>query len=609
MKFRELAEIFQTIEQESSRTKITVLLADALKQATSQEASVIAYFSLGELQPVYRGTQFNFAEKSMLKVLSHLTGQSQQDLKTQAHNLSDLGAAVVQHDWRNAPARADETAPQFRQSGIESICSASHDNNSVTVHYVDTQLKKFLSMTGTGSQEIKEKFLEEFLRQLDPVSAKYIVRIILGKLRLGFSDMTLLDAFSWMEVGDKSIRSYLEDAYNISADIGLIIKTLKEDGLDGIKKMNIITGIPIRPAAAERLASPDAIIKKLGDCVAQPKLDGFRLQVHIDKTTAHPKIHFFSRNLQEMSEMFPELRQAVLDLDVQELVAEGEAIAFDAQTGGFLPFQETVKRKRKHQVELFSQDYPLKLYLFDILYLNGKSLLNKTHEERRAALTHLLDTEKVKTHEVVYPIEEVQIKDADKLEHYFEENISLGLEGLVVKRTDAIYQPGKRNFNWIKLKRTEQSGGIQDTLDCVILGYYFGRGKRASFGIGAFLVGIYNEETDTFQTVAKIGTGLTDQEWRDQKKQCDELSVEKQPANVECAKELYPDVWVSPEIVCLVRADEITRSPLHKAGAHDKESGLALRFPRIMGYRPDKSAMQATTVKELEHLYKLQYKK
>lgn len=609
MKFSELAEIFQTIEQESSRTKITVLLADALRQATSQEASAIAYFSLGELQPVYLGTQFNFAEKSMLKVLAHLTGQSQQDLKAQAHSLSDLGAAVAQHNWRNDPTRADDAEPLFRQRGIESIGTASQNDNALTVHQVDMQLKKFLSITGTGSQDIKEKFLEEFLRELDPISAKYIVRIILGKLRLGFSDMTLLDSFSWMQVGDKSIRSCLEDAYNISADIGLIIKTLKEDGLEGIKKMNITTGIPIRPAAAERLASPDAIVKKLGDCVAQPKLDGFRLQVHINKTAAHPKIHFFSRNLQEMSEMFPELRHAVLDLDVQELVAEGEAIAFDAQTGGFLPFQETVKRKRKHQVELFAQDYPLKLYLFDILYLNGKSLLDKGHEERRAALIHVLDTEEIKKHEVIYPIQEVKIKDADTLEHYFEENISLGLEGLVVKRTDAVYQPGKRNFNWIKLKRTEQSGGIQDTLDCVILGYYLGRGKRASFGIGAFLVGIYNEATDTFQTVAKIGTGLTDQEWRDQKKQCDQIKIEKRPANVECAQELYPDIWVSPEIVCLVRADEITRSPLHKAGALDKESGFALRFPRIMGYRPDKSALQATTVKELEHLYKLQFKK
>lgn len=582
MKFCELAQVFQAIEQESSRTKITELLANVLHHAHATEAALIAYFSLGELNPVYVGTQFNFAEKGMLKVLSCVTHHSQADLKSEAHKVGDLGAVLEKHSW---------------EKPFEDL----------TIHDVHNALKKFLSITGTGSQEIKEKFLQELLYQLDPVSAKYVVRIIVGKLRLGFSDMTLLDAFSWMAEGNKSIKQNLEEAYNICADIGLIIKTLKEEGLDGIKKMSITTGIPIRPSAAERLASPEAIIKKLGHCVAQPKLDGFRLQVHVDKTTLHPKIHFFSRNLQEMSHMFPDLRQAVLDLNIHELVAEGEAIAFDTQTGGFLPFQETVKRKRKHQVELFSQDYPLKLYLFDILYLNGQSLLDKGHEERRAQLCHLLEQKEVQKHEVIFPIEEVAITTPEQLEDYFEQNIALGLEGLVVKRPDAVYQPGKRNFNWIKLKRTEQSGGIQDTLDCVILGYYLGKGKRASFGIGALLVGVYNETNDTFQTVAKIGTGLSDQEWKDQKKQCDERKLEKRPVNVDCAKELYPDVWVAPEIVCLVRADEITRSPLHKAGARHDASGLALRFPRIMGYRPDKSASEATTVKELERLFKLQY--
>lgn len=584
MNFCDLANTFQAIEQESSRTKITELLAAVLQNAQPTEAAIIAYFSLGELNPVYVGTQFNFAEKGMLKVLAHLTHQSPTDLKTESHKVGDLGAVLEKHRWK---MQGDE----------------------LTIDQVHEQLKKFLSLSGTGSQEVKEKFLEELLHKLDPISAKYVVRIILGKLRLGFSDMTLLDSFSWAETGDKSMRRDLEDAYNICADIGLIIQTLKKDGIAGIKKMTIMPGIPIRPAAAERLASPEDIIKKLGDCVAQPKLDGFRLQVHLDKTSSHLKIHFFSRNLQEMSEMFPDLRRAVLDLDVQELVAEGEAIAYDTQTGGFLPFQETVKRKRKHQVELFSQDYPLKLYLFDILYLNGESLLDKGHEHRRKKLNYLLDTEKIKKHEVIFPIEETNVHDVQKLEDYFEQNIALGLEGLVVKRPDAVYQPGKRNFNWIKLKRTEQSGGIQDTLDCVILGYYFGRGKRASFGIGALLVGIYNESNETFQTVAKIGTGLTDQGWRDQKKMCDELAVQKRPVNVDCAKELYPDVWISPEIVCLVRADEITRSPLHRAGAYNDESGFALRFPRIMGYRPDKSASEATTVKELEKLFKMQYSK
>jgi DNA ligase-1 len=183
--------------------------------------------------------------------------------------------------------------------------------------------------------------------------------------------------------------------------------------------------------------------------------------------------------------------------------------------------------------------------------------------------------------------------------------IAEGLEGIVVKRPDAIYQPGKRNFNWIKLKRQEE-GHIEDTIDCVILGYYAGSGKRATFGIGAFLVGVFNKKEDRFETVAKVGTGLTDQEWIDLKKQCDAIKRMQKPSNVICVKELYPDVWVIPDIVCQIRADEITKSPTHAAGKEGNMLGLALRFPRLMGYRKDKGPEDATTVAELKTMFKHQ---
>ena len=182
----------------------------------------------------------------------------------------------------------------------------------------------------------------------------------------------------------------------------------------------------------------------------------------------------------------------------------------------------------------------------------------------------------------VQVIEEKQIKSAKELEDYFLAAIAEGLEGIVVKRSDAIYQPGKRNFNWIKLKRQEE-GHIEDTIDCVVLGYYAGSGKRAAFGIGAFLVGLFNKKEDRFETVAKVGTGLTDAEWVELKKRCDKIQVSKKPHNVICAKDLYPDVWVTPDIVCQIRADEITKSPMHAAGKEDDALGLALRFPRLMG--------------------------
>jgi len=583
MKFVEVAETFNKIEEESSRTAITRLLAELLGKATPEEASIISYLSIGELNPPYIGTQFNFAEKSVVKVLADLIDKSESTVSKNAKSLGDMGLVVEEGDWRHKGGK------------------------DLTVSQVYDELQDFLKVSGTGSQGKKEKKFLDLLSKLNPISAKFVVRIVLGKLRLGFSDMTLIDAFSWMKRGDKSLRKMLEGAYNVSADIGHIAKTLKKEGVRSLEKSVVTPGVPVRPAAAERLADAKAIIKKVGECIAQPKLDGFRLQVHVFKDHGKKVVKFFSRNLQDMSEMFPELSDAVSKLKVKDLIVEGEAIAYDVETDTFLPFQETVKRRRKHDIEETKKDVPLKLYFFDLLYLNGESLLDKTQTQRKKALDSIFKNAKEEK-DIVLPIEEVDIKTAEELSEYFNQNVSDGLEGVIVKKKDSIYQPGKRNFNWIKLKR-EESGKLDDTIDCVILGYYSGHGKRSKFGIGALLIGVYNPDEDRFETVAKIGTGLSDEGWKEQKKMCDAVSVKEKPKNVVCAKELAPDVWTSPELVCIIRADEITVSPLHSAGKTKSQPGYALRFPRIMGYRTDKSSVDSTTVKEIEDLYKIQFKK
>ena len=577
MKFQIVSEIFQKIEQTASRLEMTKLLAELFSKATPHEAELISYFSLGELYPPYENLQFNIAEKLMIPVVARLLDRDEQDIQKQMHTLGDLGAVAGEGSW-------------------------SKPSEDLTVVSIYTQLVNLEKIEGTGSQEEKAGKLFELLAQLDPISAKYVVRIVLGKLRLGFSDMTVIDALSWMEVGDKSLRAKIEHAYNISVDSGLIAKTLKEGGIKAIEQMHITIGIPIRPAAAERLPTAKDIVDKLGKCVAQPKLDGFRLQIHLDKTGPRPKIRFFSRNLKDMSDMFPDLVAPIEAVDVQTLICEGEAIGYDANTDTFLPFQETVKRKRKHGIEQAATEFPLKLFLFDLLYLNGEPLLDMPHEQRY----HLL--KKLVKHDQNNPLQfiaEKEITTAKQLEEYFYEMIEEGLEGVVVKRMNAIYQPGKRNFNWIKLKRQEE-GELEDTIDCAILGYYYGAGKRATFGIGAFLVGVFNKSHDRFETVAKVGTGLSDVAWKELRTKLDAAAVAHKPVNVECAKELYPDVWTAPEIVCIIRADEITKSPTHTAGKTAHELGYALRFPRFMGYREDKSPEDATTVFELKEMFEHQ---
>ncbi|MBP6869594.1 ATP-dependent DNA ligase [Candidatus Babeliales bacterium] len=577
MKFSCVAQLFQNIESSSGRLEKTKLLADALGIMSPDEAKMVTYLSLGDLYSSYQNIQFNIADKGLIEIIASLVGQTAAQVEQDYKVAGDLGT-IVQAAW------------QGQDSGL-----------SITQVY--DHLVTTAEISGTGSTDLKLKSLVALLAQLDSFSVKYVIRIITKSLRLGFSDMTLIDAFSWMEVGNKSLQDPIEYAYNVCADIGLVIYTLKTQGIQAVERMTPQVGIPIRPAAAERLATAQEIIDKLGTCVAQPKLDGFRLQIHLDKTGPEPIVKFYSRNLIDMSNMFPDIATEIMKLPVQSLICEGEAIGFHEETQTYLQFQETVKRKRKHNIAQASDDIPLHVYLFDLLYFNGQSMLELRHTVRRDELANIVGM--IQSPEV-FLIDERKVSTGKELDDYFLENIGAGLEGLVVKKQDSVYQPGKRNFNWIKLKRrTGQKLG--DTIDAVILGYYVGQGRRSSLGIGAFLVGIYNHELDCFESVAKVGTGLSDLDLLDLKIRCDNVAIAKPLNSVKVAKSLYPDVWMLPEIVCEIRADDITKSPLHTAGKTDSNLGYALRFPRFVKYRMDKSARDSTTSVELARLYEMQY--
>jgi DNA ligase-1 len=577
MNFQEVAQVLQEIEHIHSRNQIMELLASLFHKATPEQAQMITYLSLGQVRPTYLGSQFNIAEKTIKKVIQTILRLPEDDFNQQVKQYGDLGTLLASH-------------PQVTTQ------------DPLSLEHVFQQLVELQTISGEGSQEERAQFLEKLLKNVTAAEGGFIVRIILGKLRTGFSDMTMIDAFSWMLAGNKSLRKEIEHAYNICADLGLIAFTLKKKGKDGLADIHITLGIPILPSLAERLPTAAEIVEKLGHCAAQPKLDGFRLQVHISTS----QVWFYSRNLINMTLMFPELTQAAERLNITDAIFEGEAIVFDESTGAFLPFQETVKRKRKHDIHEMAQEFPLKLFVFDLLYLNGESMLDKGHEARRKAALTFLSADH---HDTISLIDEREITTADQLEDYFLECMHEGLEGLVVKKMHAHYQPGKRNFNWIKLKRTQEAGTLTDTIDAVVLGYYHGRGRRATLGIGAFLIGVYDKKNDRYETLAKVGTGLSDQRFKDIKALCDGYKVDHKPFNVVCPKELYPDVWVEPSLVWVVIADEITRSPLHTAGKTEHELGYALRFPRALEQRFDKSADQATTVDEIKHMFENSYLK
>jgi DNA ligase 1 len=589
MLFSKLSLYFEKLEATASRLALIDILADLFKHSTSAEIDKIVYLTQGRIAPFFEATEIGMAEKQVAQAIAQVYNMTKQEVLHLYGRLGDMGETAVQASLEYAKVGKVQ----------DSLFAEKH--TQLTVSEVFDALNKIAKTNGLGTVEKRQVLLCDLLKNAQGNSVRYLVRIPLGNLRLGIGDPTVLDGLALAKLGDKSKRKLLEGAYNRTSDLGLIAKTLFEKGLEGVLKLQVIVGKPIRSELCERLPNAEKVIEKMGVVDAQPKYDGFRVQIHKDGD----KVSMFSRNLENMTHMFPELIQGALtQIKAKTAILDTEALAYQPESEEFLPFQETTKRRRKHGIEEMAKTLPLKAFVFDILYKDGDSLIDIPLKERLKILK-----ETIKEDGILITAKTQEISDPKVLSLMLEDSISKGLEGVVVKKIDSNYQAGGRNFNWVKLKR-HSDGELHDTIDCVVLGYIFGRGKRTAFGAGALLVGIYDDKNDEFVTVSKIGTGLTDEEWREIHKRADKIKVAHKPARVNSVIE--PSVWIKPEIVIEILADEITRSPIHTAGAFinksgEREPGYALRFPRLVSFRTsDKKAEDATTVKELIEMYKLQ---
>jgi len=569
MTFKELSQYLEKLEKTSSRNEITSILSELFRKSTPAEIDKTVYLVLGSLAPSYQGIVLNIAERMMLRIIALAYDEDINKVKALYKEKGDLGTV------------AEELA--------------SGAGGSITVAEVHGALLDIANEAGEGSQEKKISRMAKLLGELTPLGARYVARIPVGKLRLGFSDMTILDALSFMVAGDKSARPEIETAFNVFVDIGVIAQIVKAKGLAGLKGIKPTAGTPIRPSLAERLPSAEKILEKIGPKVAiEPKYDGFRAQVHVYSEGGKRKVSIYSRNLENTTHMFPDLTQAISDLKVKTAIFDSEAIGYEPGSGKFLPFQETVQRKRKHDIEEIAKRLPLKLFVFDILFKDSKSYIEAPFSERRKVLEDTIGKKGAKLE-----ITRQETTDsAERIRDLIQTYLSEGLEGAMIKKIDAPYKAGARGFHWIKYKKNT-GGGVADTIDCLVLGINKGRGKRAGFGVGAFLVGV--RQGEKFKSVSKIGTGLTDEQWRELDKRARALEVREKPKQYELHKNLEPDVWVKPSLVVEILADEITKSPIHSAG-------LALRFPRLIRFRDEKSPEQATTTVELESLYAMQKK-
>ena len=580
MEFSIIAEIFERMESTTKRIELTNLLVELLKKTPKKIIPNAVYLLQGIIRPNFEGVELGVAEKLAIRAISKSSGLSIKKIEDDYKKCGDLGL----------------TASNILKLKTQTTFTAE----KITLERVYETLFRIAKLGGKGSQDLKMKYISSLLNDATPLEAKFVLKILLGTLRLGIAENTIMDALAIAFTGKKENKEQIENAYNVSSDLGKVSLLIATDGIDEIKKFKISLFSPIRPMLADRVKSEKEAIKKMSEIfAAEYKLDGERVQIHKQAN----EVVLFSRRLENITQYYPDIVENVKkSLSVNEGVFEAEIVPVNENTGEFLPFQELMHRRRKYKLEKAISQYPITVNFFDVLYFDKKDCLNLEYSERRKILEKLVNEDDFSK---LVPM--LLVKNENEIEDFLENSINSGCEGLMLKALDAPYRAGARGSNWLKLKR-EYRNELGDSLDLIVIGAYFGRGRRTGL-YGTLLLGTYNPDKDNFPSVCKVGTGFTD-ESLDQLYQIlsNKITLKK---NSRVVSEMEADVWFEPELVLEIVASEITLSPIHKTGLNliRKGSGFALRFPKFTGkIRYEKAVEDASTDEEVLTLYKGQSK-
>ena len=553
--FTQLADVYEKLEKTSSGNELRRIIAAFFKKVPKQEIGMITYLSTGRIAADFADINLGMASKMVLKSIALAAQKEQAEVNNAYKKFGDVG----------------KTAEHF----------VGKKRKHINVKQVFETLHQIARTSGKGSVEKKQQLLADLFHKASPKEAKYIARITLGTLRLGVAEATILDALSLAYTGSKEAKKDLEHAYNICPDIGIIASTFAKRKLKGIRTIGMALGRPIQVMLCQRIPQLEHISSKMNfPVVVEEKYDGERIQVH-KKGNA---ITLFSRRLEDITNQFPDVVQAVKkQVKAKNIIFEGEALPVDKK-GKLLPFQVLMQRRRKHDVEKYVKKVPIKLFVFDVLYKNGKSLIRQPYEKRYQLLKSSITGKGLITNTL-----QKKCKDVKCIEDLFQKVVKVGGEGVIIKDIKGEYQAGARGWNWIKWK-PEYSKKLRDTFDVVVIGAIRGRGRRAEV-YGSLLCAVYNKKKDRFDSFTKVGTGFTDRVLAELPKKLKKYLAKKRPARVAKPK-LTPDVWFQPRMVIELAGTSITKSPTHTAG-------YALRFPKFLRFRPDKKPEQATSLKEI----------
>ncbi|MBI5398730.1 ATP-dependent DNA ligase [Candidatus Woesearchaeota archaeon] len=572
--FKDLASFYDELEAVSSHLKLREILVRFFKRLSASEVKITAYLTLGTIGPHYEKTELGIAEKMAIRAVCSACDVSKEKATKLLKQQGDLGGVA------------------------ESL--GGRGKNQLTIQQVYHTFLAVRDASGGGSQDKKIQLLTGILKSASPAEAKYIIRIALGKLRLGVADKSLLDAFAIAFTGSIDNKEMIEDSYNVCTDIGGLGEALAKKGIKATRQFDIALGRPVQSMLAQRVNEVPEILEKIpGEIAAEEKYDGERMQIHKDGA----RLIAFSRRLENISAQYPEIIEAARkSIKAKTTVLDGEVVA--VKNGKIMPFQLLMQRRRKYNIEEYRVKIPTVIFLFDILYLNGESLLKRSYPERKKLLASTIrDSERVK---LAGGVTSARI---DVIQAFFEKSVKRGLEGIIAKSTgpESLYKPGKRGWAWIKWKK-EYAQGMRETFDLAVVGSYAGKGSRKG-RFGALLCAAYNKQNAQFETFTKVGSGFTEKDFVQLKKALHPLEARTKPKLVRIEKTMLPDTYYEPGLVIEVLGAEITDSPNHAAAKDVLKTGLALRFPRFIRIRKDKGPTDATTVKEIIALHKKKYKK
>lgn len=606
--YAKLCSVFEEIEQESGRLKMIAIISEfyleVLQQSSVDKLVKIVYLSINRLGPDYEpDLELGLGETLLIKAISECFGRASSKIKQDYKTYGDLGL-VAQQSRSGQPT-------MFKPQSLD-------------IDMVFENLTKIAKSTGKDSQLKKIGTINKLLTACERKSseAKFLIRSLEGKLRIGLAEKTVLIGLAQAFVNYENLKptpeniakaeDIIREAFSLIPNYEIVIRAAYDHGIfDLLDHIHLTPGIPLKPMLAKPTKSISEVLDRFQgeEFTCEYKYDGERAQIHL---MPDGLVRIYSRNSEDMSQRYPDLIKIFKEfINVQEevdtvpiklLILDCEAVAWDREANKILPFQVLSTRKRK-DVDEKDITVHICLFAFDLLYFNGESVVNKTLAERRQIMFDNLKPIDGKFSFATFK----NSSNLDELQLFLDQSVKDSCEGLMVKMLntkESYYEPSKRSRNWLKLKK-DYLAGVGDSLDLVVVGAYNGRGKRTG-NYGGFLLACYNDDTGEFETTCKIGTGFSDED-------LSSLYQKLQPTEISHPKSSYiydssaiPDVWFEPTTLFEVLTADLSLSPIYKAGHQEFSKGISLRFPRFLRIRTDKGVEDATTSEQVIEFYSKQ---